>query len=126
MRLLVDTHVLIWWLTDVDNLSRRAKAAMLDPLNALYVSAITGYEIELKRPRDPLLGRLPFDLENAVLEEGFMWLPITPGDTIAAGRLPLHHRDPWDRLLIAQALQAGLLVVSADERFAPYGASLIW
>ena len=126
MKLLIDTHALIWWLTDVDNLSRRARAAMQDPLNALYVSAVTGYEIELKRSRDPLLGRLPLDLETAVLDEGFMWLSVTPGDAVAAGRLPLHHRDPWDRLLIAQALQAGMPVVSTDERLAPYGTSLIW
>ena len=126
MRLLADTHVLIWWLTDAEMISRRALSALEDPINTLYVSAATGYEIELKRPRDPLLRRLPLNLEDAIREEGFTWAPLTPSDCIAAGRLPLHHRNPWDRLLIAQALQDGLVVVSADRRFSDYGVTTLW
>ncbi len=126
MNLLIDTHVLIWWLAEPQLLSPRGRAAIEDPLNAIYVSAITGYEIEFKRSRDPLLGRLPHDLEQVALDEGFMWLSITPGDTILAGRLPLHHRDPWDRLLVAQAMRTRLVLVSADESLAPYGTPMIW
>jgi len=126
MNLLIDSHVLIWWLADADPLSRRARSVLEDPLNAIYVSAVTGYEIEFKRSRDPFLGRLPHDLEQVVLDEGFRWLSVTPGDTITAARLPLHHRDPWDRLLIAQAMRTRLVLVSADEGLAPYGAPVIW
>ena len=126
MKLLVDTHVLIWWLTDVARLSPRARAALEDPDNEPLVSAVTGYEIELKRPVDGLLQRLPLDLEEVVLAEGFGWRMITAADAITAGRLPLHHRDPWDRLLIAQALLHGLPIVSVDRRFPAYGLTLIW
>ncbi len=126
MNLLIDSHVLIWWLADPELLSRRARSVIEDPLNAIHVSAVTGYEIELKRSRDRLLGQLPHDLEAVVLDEGFMWLSVTPGDTITAGRLPLHHRDPWDRLLIAQAMRTRLTIVSADEWLASYGAPVIW
>jgi PIN domain nuclease of toxin-antitoxin system len=126
MRLVLDTHALIWWMTDPDQLSRRARLAIAAPTNVPYVSAITAYEIELKRSRDPLLGKLPLDLEDAVLEAGFMWLSITPGDCVVAGRLPLHHRDPWDRLLIAQSMRAGMVIISADERFPAYNAPMIW
>jgi PIN domain nuclease of toxin-antitoxin system len=126
MNLLIDSHVLIWWLADPELLSGRARSAVEDPLNAIYVSAVTGYEIELKRSRDRLLGRLPHDLEQVVLDEGFMWFSITPGDTITAGRLPLHHRDPWDRLLVAQAIRTRSVLVSADEALAAYGLPVIW
>ena len=126
MNLLIDSHVLIWWLVDPELLSRPARSAIEDPLNAIYVSAVTGYEIELKRSRDRLLGLLPHDLEQVVLDEGFMWISVTPGDAITAGRLPLHHRDPWDRLLVAQAMRTRLVLVSADEGLAPYGVRLIW
>ena len=126
MNLLIDTHVLIWWLAAPELLSRRARSAIEDPLNGIYVSAVSGYEIEFKRSRDRLLGQLPHDLEQVVLDQGFMWISITPGDTIVAGRLPLHHRDPWDRLLVAQAMRTRLVVVSADEGLAPYGAPVVW
>jgi PIN domain nuclease of toxin-antitoxin system len=126
MNLLIDSHVLIWWLAAPELLSPRGRSAIEDPLNAVYVSSVTGYEIEFKRSRDRLLERLPHDLEQVVLDEGFMWISVNPGDTITAGRLPLHHRDPWDRLLIAQAMRARLILVSADEWLAPYGVRTIW
>ena len=126
MRLIADTHALIWWLTDPGRLSRRAFAAMEDEGNDVVISAVTAYEIEFKRRVDPLLQVIPMDLEAAVLAQRFGWRPITPADAMAAGRLPRHHRDPWDRLLVAQCLQEGAALISRDGDLAAYGAKLIW
>ena len=126
MNVLIDTHILIWWLTDPDQLSRRAFNAVADDGNEVFVSAASGYEIELKRPADKLLQVLPLDLEHAVVREDFGWRPITSADAIAAGRLPRHHRDPWDRLIVAQALQDGWPLVTADAELKAYGVTVIW
>ena len=126
MKFLIDTHVLIWWLSDVDRLSRTAFELLEDPDNTVLVSAVSGYEIELKRPVDSLLRQIPLDLEVAVRREGFEWLEPSAADMIAAGRLPRHHRDPWDRILIAQALNAYLPILTADTIFPLYDAVLIW
>lgn len=126
MRILIDTHVLIWWLTDVERLSRTAFDIIDDPDHAILVSAVSGYEIELKRPFDSLLQRLPFDLEAALAEEGFEWLAPTATDMIHAGRLPRHHRDPWDRIIITQAKHRLMPILTADTIFETYGAQVLW
>ncbi|MBO9560498.1 MAG: type II toxin-antitoxin system VapC family toxin [Caulobacter sp.] len=126
MKLLIDTHVLIWWWTDVDRLSATAVDLLSDPGVEVQVSTVSAYEIELKRPRDPLLQRLPADLLAAVSEEGFAWRDVAPADAIVAGRLPLHHRDPWDRLLVAQAINDDVAVLSRDATLGAYGATLRW
>lgn len=126
MKLLIDTHVLIWWLTDPSRLSSRG----FDVVNAddveVLVSAVSAYEIELKRPVDPLLQRLPIDLVDAVFAEGFDWLAVTPEDAVAAARLPRHHRDPWDRLLIAQAARSQIPIMTKDDAFSAYGVPTLW
>ncbi len=126
MKLIADTHVLIWAFTDPSRLSPRAQALLKDLANEVQFSAVSAYEIEFKRSLDPLLGSLPSDLEGAVAAEGFGWRPITASDAIAAGRLPRHHRDPWDRLLVAQCLQEGIALVGRDARLADYGVTLLW
>lgn len=126
MKFLIDTHVLIWWLTDVDQLSSTAFDLLDDPDNTVLVSAVTGYEIELKRPVDALLQCLPADLEEALKKQCFEWLPISAADMIVAGGLPRHHRDPWDRILIAQGRLAGLPIITADTIFPVYGAPVLW
>lgn len=126
MKVLIDTHVLIWWLTDVEQLSEPVFALLNDPDNTVLVSAVSGYEIELKRPFDTLLQKLPLNLEDALVEQGFDWLPISPSEMIEAGRLPRHHRDPWDRILIAQGLLGALPIVTADTIFPVYDVPTIW
>lgn len=126
MNVLIDTHILIWWLTDPDQLSRRAFNAVADDGNEVFISAASGYEIELKRPMDKLLQVLPLDLEHAVAKEDFSWRSVTSADAIAAGRLPRHHRDPWDRLIVAQAMQDGWPLVTADTELKAYGVTVIW
>jgi len=126
MRLIADTQVLIWAFTDPSKLSRRAEALLKDLANEIQFSAVSAYEIEFKRSQDSLLGALPIDLEVAVSAEGFGWKAITASDAIVAGRLPRHHRDPWDRLLAAQCLREGAPLISCDARLADYGVTLVW
>ncbi len=126
MRLLADTHVLVWAFTDPDALSRRARSLLEDLANEVWFSAVSAYEIEFKRPLDPLLGALPLELEAAVVAEGFGWRPIAVADAVVAARLPRHHRDPWDRILAAQAMREGVPVISRDAKLADFGVSLIW
>ncbi|MGB5253366.1 MAG: type II toxin-antitoxin system VapC family toxin [Sedimenticolaceae bacterium] len=118
-RLLLDTHVFLWWLADHPRLGPLARKAILDPANPVFVSAVTGWEIAIKRR----LGKLtaPDGLDAVVEREGFAQLPIAFFHGEQAGLLPGHHRDPFDRMLIAQAQAEGLVVVTADPKFALYG-----
>ncbi len=122
-RLLLDTHVLIWWLADDPHLGPRARAMIADERNEVYVSAATAWEISIKRA----LGKLdmPEDLGPVLEEEGFETLPIAFFHGEQAGRLPPHHRDPFDRMLIAQAQAEGLELVTSDGAFAAYGVRTI-
>jgi PIN domain nuclease of toxin-antitoxin system len=122
MRLLLDTHALLWWLAD-EGLQPQAQDAIADPANLVAISAATAWEISIKKA----LGKLaaPDDLEQQVQAGGLVPLPISIGHGIAAGRLPRHHEDPFDRMLIAQALAEGLTIVTRDKRFADYGVPVL-
>lgn len=122
MRLLLDTHTLLWWLADED-LNAQAREAIADPANLVAVSAASVWEISIKKA----LGKLaaPDDLEQQVQTGGFVPLPLSIAHGIAAGRLPRHHDDPFDRMLIAQALAEGLTIVTCDKRFDDYGVALL-
>lgn len=122
MRLLLDTHALLWWLAD-EGLTDEARDAIADPANVVMVSAASAWEISIKRA----LGKLsaPDDLERQVDESGFGALPISIAHGLAAGRLPRHHDDPFDRMLIAQAFEEGLTVVTHDKRFADYNVAML-
>jgi PIN domain nuclease of toxin-antitoxin system len=116
---LVDANALLWWANDDPKLSEPARRTIADPSNAVLVSAATIWEIEIKR----VAGRL--DAPPNILEEaerqGFDVIPLTGTDAVAAANLPEHHRDPFDRLLIAQALRLEAIVISRDRAFAAYG-----
>ena len=118
-RLLLDTHALIWWLSDVSELTEDARAHIADPRNAVFVSAITGWEIAINRAK----GRInaPHNLAALVEERGFIHLPLTFHHAEQAGDLPMHHRDPFDRFLIAQAQAEGLVIITRDARIPLYG-----
>jgi len=122
MRLLLDTHALLWWLAD-EGLTTPAQNAIADPGNLVLVSAATAWEISIKKA----LGKLaaPDDLERQVQAGGFSPLPISIAHGVAAGQLPRHHEDPFDRMLIAQALADGLTIVTRDKRFDAYGVALL-
>lgn len=122
MRLLLDTHPLLWWLADA-GLSAPARDAIAEPANLVVVSAASAWEISIKKA----LGKLaaPDDLEHQVRAGGFEPLPVTIAHAVAAGQLARHHEDPFDRMLIAQALAERLTIVTRDKRFDDYGVALL-
>lgn len=122
MRLLLDTNALLWWLAD-EGLTVKAREAIADSANLVAVSAVSAWEISIKKA----LGKLaaPDDLEHQVQTGGFTPLPITIAHGVAAGQLPRHHDDPFDRMLIAQALAEGLTIVTRDKRFDEYSVALM-
>lgn len=126
MKLLLDTHVLIWALARSDRLPTRVAALLVDRSNDVWVSAVSAYEIEFKRPRSPEIAGLPADLEGAAAETGFQWMPVEARHAVVAGRLPALHRDPFDRLLTAQALAENATLITRDPWLAPYGAPTLW
>jgi PIN domain nuclease of toxin-antitoxin system len=119
MTLLLDTHAFRWWLDDPRLLSNAAHEAIADGGNTVYVSAVVVWEITIKRA----LGKLdaPDDLEAAMAANRFLPLPITVARALAVGKLPEHHRDPFDRILIAQALHEGSKLVSRDPHVLAHG-----
>jgi PIN domain nuclease of toxin-antitoxin system len=121
--LLLDAHAVLWWLADDPTLHPAARSAIADPANDVLVSAASIWEIAIKRA----LGKLdaPTGLAGACDQAGFSVLPITGDDADRAGALPAHHRDPFDRMLVAQADRVGALVVSRDGVFAMYGADVL-
>jgi PIN domain nuclease of toxin-antitoxin system len=119
---LLDTHALLWWLADRD-LSADARSAIADPANDVFVSAATAWEISIKKALRKL--RAPDDLEAQIEANAFTPLPISVGHATAAGALPRHHDDPFDRMLIAQAAIEELTLVTRDERFAAYDVRLM-
>ena len=128
MRLLLDSHTLIWSADRPDRITSAAMTAMGDPANELLVSAATLWEIAIKFG----LGRLPLSLpyrqwmEKAIADLGLVLLPITLDHAERQALLPWHHRDPFDRLLVAQAQVEGVPLVSADKTLDPYGITRIW
>ena len=122
MRLLLDTNALLWWLAD-EGLTVQARDAIADPENLVVVSAVSAWEISVKKA----LGKLaaPDDLEHQVQAGGFIPLPIAVAHGVAAGQLARHHDDPFDRMLIAQALAEGLTIVTRDKRFGDYNVNLV-
>jgi PIN domain nuclease of toxin-antitoxin system len=126
LRLLLDTCALIWFLEDDRRLSRTVKAAIEDPGGEIFVSAVSAYEIELKRHSGKAFPALPLALAQAVAQAGFVLLPITFAHATAAGRFAGPHRDPWDRLLAAQALDEALPIATPDPVFGVFGCRVLW
>ena len=128
MRLLIDTHALLWWLSDDPSLSDVAREALAETANVLLVSAASAWEIATK----VRLGRLPgaaelaADFEGFMLREGFTTLDITPEHGIRAGLLPGPHKDPFDRMLISQAQAENVPVITNERTFEAYGVRRVW
>ena len=123
MILLLDAHALLWWLVDDPALERAARASIADPANDVLVSAATVWELEIKRA----MGKLdaPADLLQVLDAEAFDCLPILGEDAVQAARLPMHHRDPFDRMLLAQAIRLDAVVVSRDIAFSAYDVAVL-
>lgn len=128
MRLLLDTHALLWYLSGNPTLSRTTRDAIDEQINEAFVSAVSAMEITTKFR----LGKLPeahflaADFETQVLGHGFDLLPITVAHAATAGSLAISHKDPFDRLLIAQAQREGLLLVSNETVFDGFGVRRLW
>lgn len=128
MRTLLDTHALLWWLVGSERLSRTAKQTISDESNDVLISAASAWEIATKYR----LGKLPAaevvarNFTGTIADQGFDELAITVEDAVRAGLLPGPHRDPFDRMLIAQALARNLVLISNEECFDLYGVSRLW
>ena len=120
---LLDTHAFLWWLANDPALGPSARDIIAEPRNRILVSAATAWEIAIKRQLGKLVA--PADIEAAVEEKGFTKLPISFFHGQQAGALPPHHRDPFDRMLIAQAQAEGLELMTADPVFGGYAVRLI-
>lgn len=129
MRLLLDTHIALWSLSDDPRLSRQARDLILDPANEVCVSAVTLWEIAIKHG----LGRggqnaMPISAAEAqalFAASGYTLVPITPEQTVLVGALPPIHADPFDRLLVAQGMTDGFRLVTHDAVLASYDASIL-
>lgn len=124
MIVLLDTHALIWSFEDSPRLSPTARAVIEDARNVVLASTASGWEIAIKKS----LGRLsaPDDLEAAIDAAGFTKRTITFADAHRVGTLAGHHHDPFDRMLVAQALEDGVPIVSCDPQVARYPVQIIW
>ena len=122
MRLLLDTHVVLWWLTDDPALAEDLRGA-LDSDPDVHLSPVTVWEVAIKQAAGKLKG--PPDLAERVRDAGFRTLPITADHAVEAGRLPMLHRDPFDRMLVAQARCAGLTLVTRDADIQRYDVDLL-
>ena len=122
-RLLLDTHVFVWSLSKVAELADNARAAIADPRNDVFVSAITGWEISVKRAKGRI--RAPDNLEALVTERGFTHLPLTFHHAEQAGNLPMHHRDPFDRMLVAQSQLQSFVLVTRDHAITKYDTRIL-
>ena len=127
MEALLDTHVVLWWFDNAPKISKRAAAILASPENALYVSAAVAWEIAIKVNAGKLRSaELIADVSGFLAREGWNELPITLDHAVRAGLLPLHHRDPFDRLLVAQAQALNLPILSADRGLDEYDVRRVW
>jgi len=122
-RLLLDTHVFLWWRANDPSLKAAARTAIAEA-DAVFVSAATAWEAGIKAARGRL--EIPDSVEAGVLDSGFERLPIRFAHAEAAAALPLHHADPFDRMLVAQAQVEALTFVTHDRRLATYEVAILW
>jgi len=121
---LLDTHVLLWWLSDPKQLSKVAREAIKEGSNAVYLSSAAAWEMGIKRA----LGRLdyPGNLADVLRQEHIEVLPITLPHALAVAELPVHHQDPFDRMQIVQARIEDLVLVTRDEKISAYDVRVLW
>lgn len=128
MRLLLDSHVLIWLVADPDKLPHHAERAVTDRTNDLFVSLASIWELANKVAigRLPIVGTSVPEMIQSIKKLGVTVLPITEADVVAASTLPPHHLDPFDRMLVAQARTHDLVIVSTDSNIPKYGVPVLW
>ena len=124
MKLLLDTRAALWWLSEDERFSEATADQLTDETNQVLLSAVVVWEVAIKRS----LGKLeaPENLASTLLDAGLQALPVSLDHAAAVEQLPWHHRDPFDRMLVAQAAIEGAAVVSHDEALQPYEVNLVW
>lgn len=125
MSLLLDTHIFLWWLADAPDLKDKTRRAIANPDIVVFVSAASAWEISIKTA----LGKInirPQDVMEGIHDSGFTELPVSVEHGLRAGMLTSHHRDPFDRMLVAQAQEDGLTLVTRDRRIEPYDVPILW
>ncbi|MES1202731.1 MAG: type II toxin-antitoxin system VapC family toxin [Pseudomonadota bacterium] len=126
MRYLLDSNALLWALFDHSCLSARAAKTINDSANTIFASAVSAYELEWKKAIGKLAMPAVGDWRQAFGVAGYHHLPISVDHGQSAARLPQHHKDPWDRLIIAQAQVEALTIISNDRKFPAYGVATLW
>jgi PIN domain nuclease of toxin-antitoxin system len=123
VKVLLDTHALLWWLAEDETLSTKARQVIASPKTTVYVSAASAWEIAIKKA----IGKLqaPDDLVAALSANRFQHLPVTIEHALYAGALPRHHDDPFDRMLVAQALLEKLTIITRDKSIPAYNPAVI-
>ncbi len=128
MRLLLDTHALIWWLHDHAQLSERARKLLTDPTHETFVSSVSAWEIAIKRKSGKLQfdGEFLFDFERKIAAIGFRLLEMSWKHAVGTSNLPSAHSDPFDNMLASQATSEGLVLLSKDPALRTLGVESIW
>jgi len=127
MKVLLDTHSFLWFLGGDAALSKQARTLIENPRNEKFISIASFWEIAIKNSLGKLTLDVPFaELKTESIKNSFHILPITFEDTLQLNTLPFHHRDPFDRIIISQAMKNNLTLVSRDNNFSLYNVNLLW
>jgi PIN domain nuclease of toxin-antitoxin system len=127
VKVLLDTHALLWWFQEDPSLSSKARRTLAAIDNQVFVSTATVWEMAIKNRAGKLeIPELLDELDAKLVDEGMQVLPISLDHAVRAGALPVHHKDPFDRMLVAQAQVENLSVISSDAIFEKYGIRRIW
>lgn len=128
MKLLLDTHAFIWWATEPEKLSPKAQGSFVDASNSLLLSVVSIWEMQIKSQLGKLRLNLPLRelIESQRQTNSLQVLSVELEHVLALGNLPTHHKDPFDRLLIAQSMVEDAFLVSMDNAFASYAVKLLW
>jgi PIN domain nuclease of toxin-antitoxin system len=128
MNVLLDSHTFLWFVLNDSQLSISAKSLIEDPVTEVFISPASYWEIAIKVRLGKLDLRASYDdfMDRGIVGNSFSILPIEPKHTSIVTSLPFHHRDPFDRLLVAQAIVEGIAIVSCDEQLDAYGVKRIW
>ena len=118
MQYLLDTHIILWWLTEPEKISPKARKIISDKNNIIYTSSVSYWEMAIKKS----IGRLtlPNNILEILLNEGFKMLPLTPEESLGVADLPLLHQDPFDRMLVIQAKLHDLVLITQDKKIMDY------
>lgn len=123
MKYLLDTHILVWWVKHDRKLKPQIRSLVENPQNHIFVSVVNAWEITIKQKKGKL--HLKTTLENTFNEPGFELIPITFDHVLNLHQLPLHHKDPFDRMLVAQAISEKLTLITHDQKLKKYKVNVI-